>query len=83
MFFGCGPVEAGRAHAAEPQMSQPRAPGNLAASVEEPPSTHRCDALAGLVEHGEVGSAQVDKGCGTWAGKDHHVVPPRRRPEFG
>jgi hypothetical protein len=25
-LFGCGSVVAGRAHAAEPQMSQPRAP---------------------------------------------------------
>ena len=56
---------------------------HLAASVDQPARTHRCDALAGLVEYGEVGSAQGGKGCGTWAGKDHHVVPHRRRPEFG
>ena len=29
LLFGCGSVVAGRTHAAEPQMSQPRVPGGV------------------------------------------------------
>ncbi|MBP5907909.1 hypothetical protein F3K40_22215 [Streptomyces sp. LBUM 1478] len=35
MFGGCGSVVAGRAHAAEPHMSQPRAPGRPCGPIRE------------------------------------------------
>ena len=73
------------ASAEEPQMSQP-APLKampLTASVNQPPRAHRCDARAGLVEYGQVGSAEVCKSRTARGGEDLDIVPLRRRPEFG